>query len=372
MRPLLNMVIGAVSGRKLMIRVQPWKLSTPVLLLLLLIPVCSWSAVDYKSYPGLTRISFPAGTGIKYSISIAASDEGQSLVISADSNALFEGFSPVNIDDGLVRRLDMSEADGKKTLRISLGAEYHDYRSFLVKYPERLILEVTGRGGKAPEHLSSSSSVVVLDAGHGGADTGATGLAGGKEKDFCLDLAVRVQKILQRDAGYKVVMTRNADYAVTDMERAAIGNQGKGAMFISIHAAPGTGSQAIGRLYIQDWLVTETRIEAANAKPDIKQYIWWAQSMPHVYSSAMLASAIEGAFIGKGKDAGETAVGTAPSPVLGALDMPAVIVEVIDSRGQGDGLALEKYRQEIAERIAKGVKAMKDMQKAERKTGVQG
>ena len=78
---------------------------------------------------------------------------------------------------------------------------------------------------------------IVIDAGHGGHDTGTIGPTGLMEKDLCLDVAVRLGKIVQqRLPGADVVYTRSDDTFVPLEERTRIANESKADLFISIHA----------------------------------------------------------------------------------------------------------------------------------------
>jgi N-acetylmuramoyl-L-alanine amidase len=86
-------------------------------------------------------------------------------------------------------------------------------------------------GTPAPERFDT----VVIDAGHGGSDTGAKGPAGSLEKDVALAVARNLAAKL-RDAGLNVVMTRDADVRVPLEERTAIANDARGDLFVSIHA----------------------------------------------------------------------------------------------------------------------------------------
>jgi N-acetylmuramoyl-L-alanine amidase len=78
-----------------------------------------------------------------------------------------------------------------------------------------------------------SFSTVVIDAGHGGKDGGCVhnGLI---EKKLCLDLALRLERLLKAK-GLKVVMTRRTDTFVDLDDRAAIANRQRNAIFVSIH-----------------------------------------------------------------------------------------------------------------------------------------
>ncbi len=74
---------------------------------------------------------------------------------------------------------------------------------------------------------------VVIDAGHGAHDSGAKGPFG-REKDYTLDTALRLEKQLQA-RGFKTVMTRREDVFLTLGQRVEIANRQKNAIFISIH-----------------------------------------------------------------------------------------------------------------------------------------
>jgi len=74
---------------------------------------------------------------------------------------------------------------------------------------------------------------VVIDAGHGAHDTGAKGPYG-REKDYTLDTALRLQKALQ-ERGFKTVMTRSEDVFLTLNQRVEVANRHKNSIFISVH-----------------------------------------------------------------------------------------------------------------------------------------
>src|ERR1700726_5342434 len=75
---------------------------------------------------------------------------------------------------------------------------------------------------------------VVVDAGHGGKDTGAYRRYGGAEKIATLDVATRLDRKL-RESQLKTVMTRTSDIFIPLDERVAIENSQKNSIFVSIH-----------------------------------------------------------------------------------------------------------------------------------------
>ncbi|MDH4100350.1 MAG: N-acetylmuramoyl-L-alanine amidase, partial [Nitrospirota bacterium] len=251
-----------------------------VALLLLAEPaVAEIAAPIHKTYPGFTRLVFPAESPFSYSLKVEAEGGKVYLELTSSSPTLYDGFAPVAIEDGAVSRLDMAESGGKKAIMILLGPRYHSYRSFLVRRPDRLIVEVVD---SAKSRESAWLPVVILDAGHGGRDPGAAGISGGTEKDLCLDMASRVRKLLEK-GGTRVVMTRNADYALPHMERASIAHQNKGGLLLSIHASPRSGGGEVVRTYIQDWFSSERKLEESAAPEQVKLHLWGVQQSRHIY-----------------------------------------------------------------------------------------
>lgn len=93
-------------------------------------------------------------------------------------------------------------------------------------------------------------STVVIDAGHGGHDRGGVPGQRYAEKIYTLDVAQRVRSRL-RDAGFRVVMTRDSDFFVGLSQRCAIANAERDAIFLCIHfnSAPREGAAGIETYY---------------------------------------------------------------------------------------------------------------------------
>lgn len=90
-------------------------------------------------------------------------------------------------------------------------------------------------GASAGEPERERFDTVVIDAGHGGEDTGAHGPGGTREKDLVLHTAKELARRLEAH-GLRVVMTRSRDAFVPLEERTAIANDARGDLFLSIHA----------------------------------------------------------------------------------------------------------------------------------------
>ena len=87
--------------------------------------------------------------------------------------------------------------------------------------------------------------VVVLDAGHGGHDSGNRG-NGYFEKKIALSIALKIGKILEKINDFKIIYTRKSDVFVDLIERANIANKADADLFVSIHCDAFTSPKAFG------------------------------------------------------------------------------------------------------------------------------
>ena len=81
-----------------------------------------------------------------------------------------------------------------------------------------------------------SPPVIVLDPGHGGADSGAVGFGGVMEKTLVFDFCLELKRRLEAERRYKVIMTRNSDEFVDLDDRVSLARAANATLFISIHA----------------------------------------------------------------------------------------------------------------------------------------
>jgi N-acetylmuramoyl-L-alanine amidase len=118
--------------------------------------------------------------------------------------------------------------DGPTTARVEVDLNYfvgyetgfsEDYRQLTLTFVKSSVI------GKS----------IVLDAGHGGVDMGATGRQGTREKNINLDITMRLKDYLE-EAGADVVLTRNDDYFISLFERSFTANNLHADLFVSLHA----------------------------------------------------------------------------------------------------------------------------------------
>lgn len=88
--------------------------------------------------------------------------------------------------------------------------------------------------------------VVVIDAGHGGEDPGASGGQGQKEKNVVLSIAKELQRQINAEKGYRAELTRTGDYFIPLRKRTEIARAKGADLFVSIHADAAPSSAAFG------------------------------------------------------------------------------------------------------------------------------
>src|SRR5229473_3111291 len=140
-----------------------------------------------------------------------------------------------------VQEVRLEEVGDAAVLRVLLEGAAGEIKHTVLQDPYRLVIDVyrpkestgggePGRGGMQPLRL------IVLDAGHGGHDSGAMGPSGVMEKDVVLDVTRRVARMIEPGLGVKVVMSRDSDVFVPLRERTNFANKQGADLFVSIHA----------------------------------------------------------------------------------------------------------------------------------------
>ncbi|HME89640.1 MAG TPA: N-acetylmuramoyl-L-alanine amidase [Chthoniobacterales bacterium] len=174
---------------------------------------------------------------------------------------------------------------------------------------------------------SRPSTVVVIDAGHGGWDRGGIARQLVPESVMNLDVAQRLRAVLQ-SYGYHVVMTRDTDVFVPLGARVAIANAYRDAIFVCIHFNATPRSSASG----------------------IETYFYSSQSLP-------LASAIHYYVVG-GAPSANRGVRRRGFFVLRKTRIPSVLVECgfLTNPTEAQYAQSVAYRQKLAEEIARGVR----------------
>ena len=212
---------------------------------------------------------------------------------------------------------------------------------------------------------------IVIDAGHGGHDTGTIGPTGLMEKDLCLDVALRLGKIIeQKLPGADVVYTRSDDTFVPLEERTNIANQAKADLFLSIHANSSRDHAARGieTYYLNLKGSAEAMEVAARENASSQEGVHELQDMvmkiaktEKIDESKELAEDVQDSLAKRiqktNKPVKNRGVRKAPFVVLIGADMPSILTEISFLSNPADEQLLKKpeNRQRVAEGLYQGV-----------------
>lgn len=214
--------------------------------------------------------------------------------------------------------------------------------------------------------VRSPLSVIVIDPGHGGDDVGVRGDDGVEEKAITLAVAQRVKALIEMRLGIRVVLTRSDDRRVNLDERAAIANNSRAGLFVSLHLnsspAASTGGAQVVRLRegrsspgrgrrMDDEESVALPVSGGGART-VDLIRWDFAQARHVDASAALAATLEEQL--------RTRVPMSARPgremplrVVTSVDMPAVLFEMayLSHTDQEALVRTDSYQEKIAQAI---------------------
>ena len=211
---------------------------------------------------------------------------------------------------------------------------------------------------------------IVVDAGHGGHDSGTLGPGGIEEKDVVLDVALRLGKLLKQRLGADVIYTRDDDTFIPLETRTAIANKAQADLFISVHAnsSPDASARGVETYYLNfttsaDALEVAARENAVSSESihQLSDLVKKITLQDKIAESREFATDVEGSLY-QGLSAGndglkDRGVKKAPFVVLIGANMPSILAEISFLTNPADASELRDsdYRQRIAESLYKGV-----------------
>jgi N-acetylmuramoyl-L-alanine amidase len=211
---------------------------------------------------------------------------------------------------------------------------------------------------------------IVIDAGHGGHDTGTIGPDGVREKDVVLDVALKLGKLLEDRLGAEVVYTRDDDTFIPLETRTAIANQQQADLFISIHANSSRDPSARGvETYYLNFTSSRDALEVAARENAVSQQsIHELQDLvkkialkEKIEESRELAADVQQSLhtglSAKAPAIRDRGVKKAPFIVLIGANMPSILAEISFISNPTDEHKLEtsEYREKIADSLYKGI-----------------
>lgn len=220
--------------------------------------------------------------------------------------------------------------------------------------------------------------VVVIDAGHGGEDPGASGGRGQKEKNVVLSIAKELQRQISSEKGYRAELTRTGDYFIPLRKRTEIARAKGADLFVSIHADAAPSSAAFGASVFAlsergatsetaRWLAdSENRSDliggAGAVSLDDKDRMLAGVLLDLSMTASLTSSLNVGqkvlSNIGRVTSLHKSRVEQAGFMVLKSPDIPSILVETgfISNAAEANKLEGASHQQALARSITAGVK----------------
>lgn len=330
-------------------------------------------AVDVVHLQGVTTVVLRFPARFDYQLE----DRAEDVVVHPTRDRFEAPSPPPQVRDPLVRGVRIEP--GEIWLDLAAGASAESYT---LEKPFRLVFDVVRREepeAGAPEtqpfqppEPQPGIHTIVIDPGHGGGETGAVGPGGELEKDLTLELARSLRTRLLQRLPVKVVLTRGDDSELPLDSRAAIANQNKADLFVSIHLNSSLGPGAHGaETYFLSMEASDERAADTAASEnavagsqggedaslhDLRLILWDLAQSYHLAESQRLAALIQeelNSTLGL-RDRG---VKQAPFRVLMGAAMPAVLVELGFLSNPEEEARLEDpaYRSELVEALVRAI-----------------
>ncbi len=283
-----------------------------------------------------------------------------------------------------VRTMQLVQSDAKHTrivftnptsISISTKVRGNKLIVYLRKTSPSYVAKKSTKPKKVPAFVKKANKVIVIDAGHGGKDSGAIGYKRKQEKDIVLQIAKKVYAKLKK-AGYKVYLTRRGDYFVTLRNRTRFANRVKANLFISIHAnAAPTKSKYLMMRGLETFYLSPARSERAKRiaalenRVDMKNLSYYSKNVyldfinreKTILSNKLAIDIQRNVLYALRKRFKVVDGGVRPGPfwVLVGAQMPSILIEVgyITNPTEAMRISNPYYQNLIAEGILSGVES---------------
>ena len=352
--------------------------------------------IRYYAYDEYTRVVLDLSSELKISEKMLQGTDSGRLFFDL-KNCRFAATYPaekkneIKIQRGNLKQIRIGRLN-QQTIRVVFDFDLiGKYTRFYLTSPFRIVFDIYRKATfvshaeekqePAPTAAEGKPSIVrqlglgvhriVIDPGHGGKDPGTVNLALGlQEKNITLDIAKRLNAILNEHSELEVILTRVHDDYVALEERAAIANSNRGDIFISIHtnSAPRRNARGIESYYLN--MTTDPRAmdvaaqeNATSSKSiaDMRTILDQILQNSKIVESRNLAQSIQENMVAnlKKKYDGieDLGVKKAPFYVLLGAQMPSALVEVsfLSCNDEAGRLATPSYRQAIAAGLYLGI-----------------
>lgn len=363
--------------------------------------------LSVKDYPNLSRViiesSFPLSFEIEKSSSL--------LMINIETNVLFR-IEREAFESRFVKSFGWSKGRDYYILTIKTEPTDFSYDYFTLENPPQLVIDLSQSGEersearpslkekdasekKVPQTPTTSTpsrtqtpplsrtqtqpasfqgiKTIVIDPGHGGLEPGAKGRFGSLEKDIALAIGLRLKAIIERNFPSRIVLTREKDINVSLENRAAISNNNKADLFISIHtnssfrkdahgsetfflSLKATDEEARMLAYMENNPAEFEKGITGENEDEIKMILWDMAQSAYLKQSSLLAECIQ-KELNLLLRTSNRGIKQAPFKVLAGVACPAVLVEVafISNPREERRMLTERFQNSVAQAVYRGL-----------------
>ena len=342
----------------------------------------------------ITRVTMDVAPATPHSVA----QEGSRLLVRFEADALDTGdLRPTTTTD----TLQGIHAEGAQTIALDLGPRFASFRASDQPAPAgggRIVIDLIAHtepaatpGAAAPGNPPPAQPAplpgeipplldlppagglrtIVLDAGHGGSDDpGAKGAQGTQEKAVTLSVARRLKAAIEARLGVRVLLTRDGDTSVPPDQRAAVANNNKADLFISLHAnasvRPAVAGAEVFFLNLEGYGEQGQRASQGSAEAlpvvgggirEIEITPWEIAQARHIAESTAFARAMEAALRARGISMSPRALQQGPFRVLVGANMPAVLVEMgfLTNAQEEQRLAGDDHQSALVQALLDGI-----------------
>ena len=333
---------------------------------------------------GYVRLVFDLDRSVQHSI--FSLHQPERIVLDLKNASMPHGMVDMVEANSLIRGIRSGIQNGHDLRVVFDLHEQVSPRSFLLapsgKAGHRLVLDLRDSEKKSEKTVLKTrlkkelrDVVVAIDAGHGGKDPGATGRSGTKEKTVTLQMAKKLQKLINDQRGMKAILTRKDDRFLRLRERIAKAKKGNADMMISLHADsfpnPRARGSSIFALSVDGASSETARLLAENENASdllfgdvslavddamVKEVLFDLSLTGTIQSSLDIGDEVL-KQIGKVNKVHKKTVQQAGFAVLKAPNIPSILLETafISNPREEKNLRSSAHQQKVAKAISRGV-----------------
>ena len=333
--------------------------------------------IRHWAYPDYTRLVLDLNRPVKYREIRDRDLPAVKLVLPNTRFGKKAKAHLASLNKGLLRQVQFKSEKNDVQVTISLKGPIGTPRVAPLTSPDRLVIDLPRKMTTASVLPSPITiQTIVIDPGHGGKDPGAIGKGGLSEKEVVLDIGLRLRKLIKKQLGKTVIMTRESDTYISLNDRSLLANRKNADMFISIHtnAHPkrsmgGIEIYILGKSSDPRALAVAARENslsidsAGNLDKTLLQILFDLDQDYKIGQSLEFAHSARRSFM---TTLGEKyrypvvdlRIKQAPFYVLLRSNMPSVLAEVsyISNPAEERLLRRDRYRQALAETLYNGLK----------------